>query len=135
MRLVDRVPAHAFRRAVEAQDLDAMLAVLDADVVLWSPLAFEPFRGRATVGRLLQVLLEEVFEDFRYTDELAAADGTHALIFRARIGDREVQGLDLLRHGDGGKVDDFTVMVRPASAMQALGVAVGPRYDYIISGD
>ncbi|NIR62037.1 MAG: nuclear transport factor 2 family protein, partial [Gammaproteobacteria bacterium] len=82
---------HPFRSAVEARDLGAMLATLSDDVVFWSPLAFEPFRGKPMVGRLLQVLLNEIFEDFRYTDELVGDDGTHALIFRARVGDREVQ--------------------------------------------
>ncbi len=122
---------HPFRSAVEARDLDAMLATLSDDVVFWSPLAFEPFRGKATVGRLLEVLMSEIFEDFRYTDELVGEDGTHALIFRTRVGDRQVQGLDLLRHDDSGAIVDFTVMVRPATALQALGAAVGARYGYI----
>lgn len=108
-----------------------MAALLADDIVLWSPVAFEPFRGKATVVRLLSVLMD-VFEDFRYTDELSGAHGTHALVFRARVGDRDVEGLDLLRTDDDGSIDDFTVMVRPASGLQALGMAVGGRYDWII---
>ncbi len=53
------------------------------------------------------------------------------MIFRTRVGDRQVQGLDLLRHDDSGAIVDFTVMVRPATALQALGAAVGARYGYI----
>lgn len=124
---------NAFRAAVEAADPDAMRAALHDDVVLHSPIAYEPFRGGAVVGRLLEVLLEHVFEGFVYTDQLAG-DGTHALVFRARIGDRDVQGIDLLRYR-GGVIHDFTVLVRPMSAMTALRDAVAPHYAWIIGGD
>jgi hypothetical protein len=119
------MPSHPFRAAVEARDRDAMLAALAPDVVLHSPITFKPFEGRDAVGLLFAVLLE-VFEDFRYTDELTG-EGLHGLVFRARVGDREVEGLDLLRDGADGKVSDFTVMVRPLSAALALRDAVGAR--------
>jgi hypothetical protein len=128
------MPRHPFRAAVEAHDHDAMVATLHDDVVLHSPIAFEPFTSKEIVARLLDVLLNQVFEDFAYTDELFADDGTHALIFRARIGDRRVQGLDLVRHADDGRIDDFTVMVRPLSAATALRDAIGPHYASIVGG-
>lgn len=121
---------HPFRAAVEGEDVEAMAALLAEDIVLWSPVAFEPFRGKATVVRLLGVLME-VFEDFRYTDELVG-DGAHGLIFRARIGDRDLEGLDLLRPNGEGLIVDFTVMIRPASGLQALGMAVGAHYASIV---
>jgi hypothetical protein len=110
-----------------------MVASLDPDVVLHSPIAFEPFQSRAVVGALLRVLLDEVFEDFVYTDELTSPEGTHALVFNATIGERRVQGLDLLRHGDDGLVVDFTVMVRPLSAATALRDAIAPHYGDIVN--
>ncbi len=125
---------HPFRTAVEERDHDAMVAMLHDDIVLHSPIAFEPFRSKAVVARLLGVLLEHVFEDFRYTDELVADDGTHALVFRSRIGDKDVEGLDLVRHADDGRINDFTVMVRPLSAATALRDAIGPHYPSIIGG-
>lgn len=124
---------HPFRAAVEARELEGMSRLLAEDVVLWSPVAFEPFRGRPTVTRLLGVLLE-VFEDFRYTDELASDGSVHGLVFEARVGDRQLQGLDLLRINRSGLIDDFTVMVRPASGLQALGMAVAVHYESIIGG-
>lgn len=102
-----------------------MVACLADDVVLHSPVTFKPFEGKDAVRLLFGVLLE-VFEDFKYTDELDG-DVTHALIFEARVGDRQVQGLDLMRHGSDGLVEDFTVMVRPLSAALALRDAVGGR--------
>jgi hypothetical protein len=102
-----------------------MTAALTDDVRLWSPIAFRPFEGREAVSALFAILLE-TFEDFRYTDELPG-DAVHALVFRARIGDKEVEGLDLIRSREDGLIDDFTVMVRPLSGAIALAEAVGAK--------
>lgn len=115
----------AFRSAVEARDLDAMVETLAPDVVFNSPVAFKPFEGRETVGKVLKAVLN-TFEDFRYTDELDSGD-VHALIFRARVGDKQVEGIDVLRLNGDGQIADFTVMVRPASGLMALGEAMGPK--------
>ena len=65
----------------------------------------------------------EVFEDFRYVEEFQR-DGGAALIFKARVGDKEVDGLDLIEYGDDGLVERLTVMVRPMSGMLALAEAM-----------
>jgi hypothetical protein len=119
--------AAAFRAGVEARDLDAMMAALSPGIVLHSPVTFAPIVGQTDVRRLLGILLE-TFEDFTYTDELQG-DGTHILVFRTRIGDKEIEGLDLLRFGPDGLVDDFTVMVRPMSGVITLAQTVGPRLE------
>ena len=62
-----------------------------------------------------------VFEDFVYEAELASEDGrNHALMFRARVDGKDLQGCDFLHHGEDGLVDKLTVMVRPLSAALAL---------------
>ena len=120
------IARNAFREAVEAANLDRMMEVFADESVLHSPVTFKPFEGRPAIRLLLGILLE-VFEDFRYTDELNADDGAKALIFRARIGERELQGLDLIRFDDDGAIRELTVMIRPRSAIEALRAAVGPR--------
>jgi SnoaL-like domain len=120
--------AQDFRAGVEAQDIDAALAALSPDVVFHSPAVFQEYRGHETVSGLLR-LVAETFEDFRYTDELAAGDDVHALIFRARVGDREVEGIDLVRTGADGLIADFTVMIRPLSGLIALAQALGPKVE------
>jgi hypothetical protein len=115
-----------FRKAVEAGDLDEMMAQFAEDAVLHSPVTFKPFEGKAAIRQLLTILFE-TFQDFRYTDELEAEDGTRALIFRSRVGDRDLQGLDLIRFDESGLIRDLTVMIRPRSAIEALLAAVGPR--------
>lgn len=128
-----------FRAAVEAADLTAIARALDPDIVFHSPVVVRPYRGRDAVVRLLGVLME-VFEDFRYTDELvgaapaapaapAAGPPPRALIFRARAAGTAVQGVDLLEFGTDGLVTGLTVMVRPLPAAMTLARLVGRRLE------
>jgi hypothetical protein len=114
-----------FRAAVERLDMDAARELLAEDIVFHSPATFHPFVGRETVGRLLGIVAQ-TFEDFRYTDELET-DGAHALIFRASIAGREIEGLDLLRLDEDGQICDFTVMLRPISGLLPFAQAMGEK--------
>jgi hypothetical protein len=116
-----------FKEAVEAHDFDAAIDCLAPDVVFNSPVAHRPFEGKETVGQVLRAV-SQTFEDFEYTDELQDGD-THALVFRARVGDKQLEGLDLLRLNGDGLIADFTVMVRPASGLMALGQAMAPKVE------
>jgi len=115
---------HPFRAAVEAGDLDAVRAVLAEDVVFRSPIVFKPYSGRAAVGELLAAV-SRVFEDFVYVREIGAPDARdHALVFQARVGDKQLEGCDFLRTGEHGMVEELVVMVRPLSAALALAEAM-----------
>ncbi|HEX8104520.1 MAG TPA: nuclear transport factor 2 family protein [Solirubrobacteraceae bacterium] len=114
---------HPFRAAIEAGDIEAAVAFLADGAVFHSPVVFKPYEGREKVDKILRAAFA-TFEDFRYTDELEAG-GVHALVFEARVGDREVQGLDLIREDGDGRIADFTVMVRPASGLMALAERMG----------
>jgi SnoaL-like domain len=116
---------NAFRAAVEAKDLSAMEAALHPDVVFRSPAVFTPYEGREAVMHLLGTVVQ-VFEDFEYTDELEG-EGTHALVFRARVGDKELQGLDHMTLDGDGLVTELVVMVRPLSGLIALAEQMAAR--------
>ncbi|MFG2826435.1 nuclear transport factor 2 family protein [Streptomyces sp. NPDC048434] len=126
--------ADRFKAAVEAQELSAVEELFTEDVRLYSPVKFTPFEGRPMVLGLFGVLLR-TFQDFRYVGELAGsaetaagADGGSAdstiLIFRATVNGKQIHGIDLLQFDEAGRIKEFTVMVRPQSAVQALGEAV-----------
>ena len=117
--------AQRFRAAVETGDIGAVAELLAAEIVFHSPVTFHPFVGRETVVGLLEQVAQ-VFEDFRYTDELQAGDA-HALIFRANVGDREVEGIDLLRFDEQELICDFTVMLRPLSGLIPFAQEMGER--------
>ncbi|MFD6027585.1 nuclear transport factor 2 family protein [Streptomyces griseoluteus] len=122
---------HPFRAAVENRDADAIEALLAEDVVFTSPVAFKPYAGKAITAAILRGVLR-VFEDFRYVREIADPDGRdHAFVFTATVGGREIQGCDFLHFDEEGRIDDFTVMVRPLSAAQALSEAMGAQFERI----
>ncbi|NYH51107.1 hypothetical protein HNR06_000696 [Nocardiopsis arvandica] len=122
---------HPFRAAVEADDHDAVHALLADDVVFTSPVAFQPYEGRPITAAIVRGV-SRVFEDFRYVREIAGADGRdHVLVFEARVGDRRINGCDLLHTDDDGLIDDLVVMVRPLSAANALAEAMGAQFDRI----
>jgi hypothetical protein len=114
-----------FRAAVENRDLARMEAALAPDVLFRSPAVFKPYEGRDAVMHLLGTVIE-VFEDFEYTDELIG-EGTHALVFRARVGERMVEGLDHLTVDADGLVTELVVMIRPLSGLMALAEAMADR--------
>lgn len=126
---------NAFRRAIEAHDLEGLIALFREDAVLHSPITFQPFEGKAAIRRLLAIIFE-VFQDFRYTDELDDAGGsTKILVFRAKVKNRDAEGIDLVRFDDAGMVRDLTVMVRPRSSMEALLAEVQPRLVAALQAD
>jgi SnoaL-like domain len=112
-----------FERAVEARDPDAIADALAAEVTFRSPVVYRPYEGREAVATVLHAVTR-VFEQFEYVQRLEAPDGAVALIFKARVGEREIDGLDLLRLDDDGQVTELTVMVRPLSGITALAEAM-----------
>jgi len=117
-----------FRAAVEAEDPDALADALADDVVFRSPAVFKPYEGKSVVSAILVQGAMKVFEDFRYTDQLEGCR-VATLIFQARVGDRELDGLDLLRFDADGKVSELMVMVRPMSGLNALAEAMAHRFE------
>jgi len=115
---------HPFRSAIEAHEIDRALELCSPEVVFNSPVVFRPYQGREALGVILAAV-NRVFEDFRYEREIGAQGASdHALVFKARVGDRELQGCDFLHTGEDGLIDEFTVMVRPRSAVLALAEAM-----------
>ncbi|SFM70237.1 SnoaL-like domain-containing protein [Pseudonocardia ammonioxydans] len=113
-----------FRAAIEAGDLDAAVLLCTDDVRFRSPVVHRPYEGRDALRAILGAVFT-VFSDFRYVAEFSGEAG-HVLEFTAQVGDREVQGIDLLRFADDGRVRELTVMVRPLSAAEALRDRMGP---------
>lgn len=108
----------AFRTAVERKEMDAAGELLAEDVVFRSPVVYKPYEGRDATMLILRAVAN-VFEGFRYTDQIETGDAA-VLVFEASVGDREIQGVDLLRFADDGRVRELTVLVRPMSGVHAL---------------
>jgi uncharacterized protein len=107
-----------FHDAVLAGDWDRAVDQLAREVTFRSPAVHAPYEGRLATATVLRAVAK-VFEDFRYVDVFDEGDRA-VLQFEARVGDRQLQGIDLLRFDDEGKIVEFTVMIRPLSGLQAL---------------
>src|SRR3954466_5863913 len=114
-----------FRAAAESKDFSAIDELFAEDVVFRSPVVFKPYEGREAVAMLLGAVAQ-VFEDFRYTDQVETGDAA-ALAFSARVGDRELDGIDVLHFGDDGRINRMEVFIRPMSGMHALAEAMEQR--------
>jgi SnoaL-like domain len=119
----------ALRRALETRDESAVEALLSPDVVFRSPAVFKPYAGRETTMVLLRAAMA-VFEDFRYVRTFTEdGGGGHVLMFEATVGDRAVEGVDIVKVGDDGLVTEFRVIVRPFTGLAALTEAMRPRVE------
>jgi hypothetical protein len=116
---------HPFRAAAEAKDLDLLRESLSEDVVLHSPILFRGFEGRDAATMVLGHVVE-VFEDFRYVDELLGED-TVTLRFKAKVGDYEIEGIDFLELDSHGRVCELTVFLRPLKAVHAFNERMSAR--------
>jgi hypothetical protein len=111
-----------FRAAAESKDFSAIEDLFAEDVVFRSPVVFKPYEGREAVAMLLGAVVQ-VFEDFRYTDQVETGDAA-ALAFSARVGDRELDGIDFLHFDGEGRINRMTVYVRPMSGVNALAAGM-----------
>jgi hypothetical protein len=117
--------AHPFGIAVLAGDHEGAMLTLADDVVFRSPAVYKPYQGKETVEQILR-LVATVFENFRYTNEWR--DGrTTILFFEANVGDRDLQGIDILEENEHGLIERFTVMIRPLSGLQAVAGTMANR--------
>jgi SnoaL-like protein len=115
--------ADAFRKAVEALDLNAFLDTLSPSIVMHSPVRSEPLEGKEPIAALFRILFR-TFEDLHFVGDYTSPDGAEGLHFRWRLGDQEVEGIDMMRFDEQGLIEEYTVMVRPMSAVVALRDAV-----------
>jgi hypothetical protein len=111
------------RAAFEAGDHDGIVAALSPEVVLHSPIFDKPFTGIDEASDLFAVLLD-VLSPIEYLDEIPG--DPHVLHFRAEIDGTELEGIDLIRFDEQGRVKEITVLFRPFKGVAAFMSATGP---------
>jgi hypothetical protein len=114
-----------WHKFVEIQDATILEEILATDVKFHSPFVWKPKEGKA-VTIVILTTVTKVFEDFRYVREICDKQN-FALEFEARIGELTLRGVDFIKIDERGKIIDFEVMIRPANALQVLGMEMGKR--------
>jgi hypothetical protein len=112
------------RVAFEARDHAGIVDALAPDVVLRSPIFEVPFRGIDEASDLFAAVLE-VLWPLTYLAEIPG--DPHVLYFRGDIDGTEIEGCDLLRFDDDGRVNEITVFLRPFPGIAAFLKATGPK--------
>ena len=103
------------------EGLDGLLA---DDVVFYSPVVYTPQQGKAVTTLYLEAAKQALPGDagegaFRYTKQLLAGD-TAVLEFETTVAGKYVNGVDIIRSNDAGKIVEFRVMIRPLQAVNAV---------------
>ena len=102
--------------------LDELLA---DDVVFYSPVVFTPQRGKQITTRYLEAAGVALPGDpsgegaFRYTKQVLAGD-VAVLEFETTVDGKYVDGVDIIRCDDSGRIVEFRVMIRPLQAIQVV---------------
>ena len=112
--------------------LDELLA---DDVVFYSPVVFTPQRGKEITTLYLTGAAQVLGGDsFRYTKEVLAGD-TAVLEFETSIEGKYVNGVDIIRCDDSGRIVEFRVMIRPLQAINLVHQQMGAMLDKMKPAD
>jgi hypothetical protein len=110
----------AWHELVRTRNPDALDALLADDVVFHSPIVHTPQAGKALTTMYLTAAVMVIANDtFRYVREIVGPRDA-ALEFQCTIDRIVVNGIDLIRWNDEGRIVDFKVMIRPLKAVNLL---------------
>ncbi len=104
---------------VESRDPAGLPALIAEDAVFRSPAVHTPQAGRDTVVGYLTAAFSVLGPELSYVREWLGEDSA-VLEFRTVVGGLDVSGVDMITWDVDGQIVDFTVMVRPAKALQAV---------------
>jgi hypothetical protein len=103
-----------------SDDPEFLEEILDESVTFSSPVVFKPIEGKEmTKLYLMGAGITFDMENFRYVREVV--EGLDVILeFETFIGDVSVNGVDMIKWNEEGRIIDFKVMVRPLKAIGAL---------------
>ena len=109
---------HAFTAAMQSKNLEVMLSHMADDIVLKTPLAAEPFTGKAAIRPVVTALLG-VVDSFDFREVLQGPEHVSAF-FGITVGTEQLDGVDYWRLNDAGLIQEMTVLWRPLPAALAV---------------
>jgi ketosteroid isomerase-like protein len=107
---------------------DGLEKLLAEDVVFYSPIVYTPQRGKDVTTMYLQAAAQTLSgqgdQAFRYTKQVLAGD-VAVLEFETSLDGKYVNGVDIIRCDESGRIVEFRVMLRPLQAINAVHAAMG----------
>lgn len=115
----------AWHELVESKSAEKLDLLLADEVVFHSPVVHTAQIGKPITAMYLQAALQ-VFgnETFRYVREVSGARDA-VLEFKLSIDDIEINGVDMIRWNDDGRIIEFKVMLRPLKAINLIHAKMG----------
>jgi hypothetical protein len=113
---------HKLAKQRDASGLDDLLA---ADAVFYSPVVHTPQVGKAITKKYLAAAFQVFFnETFRYVREVKG-ERDAVLEFQVELDGITVNGVDMIKWNDSGKITEFKVMLRPLKAVNLIHQKMG----------
>lgn len=127
--MIDDVIAR-WHQYLEGELLGGLDELLADDVVFYSPVVYTPQRGKPVTTQYLEAasrtLVGGAEGAFQYTKQVLAGD-TAVLEFETRVEGKYVNGVDIIRCDDAGRIVEFRVMMRPLKGLQVVHEQMGRR--------
>jgi hypothetical protein len=109
-----------WHRLVETRDASGLNELLAEDAVFYSPIVNTPQHGKQLTTQYLSAAFHVFFnESFRYVREVAGTSDA-VLEFEVEIEGIHVNGVDLIKWNNDGKIIEFKVMIRPLKAINLI---------------
>jgi hypothetical protein len=117
---------HQLTRTRDVAGLDALLA---ENATFYSPVVHTPQVGKAVTKKYLAAAFQVFFnESLRYVRELRG-DHDAVLEFELELEGIKVNGVDLIKWNDDGKIVEFKVMLRPLKAVNLIHQKMGAQLE------
>jgi len=114
-----------WHRLVKERDAAGLDALLDDEAVFHSPVVHKPQVGKAITQKYLAAAFQVFFnESFRYVRELQSANDA-VLEFTLELDGIQINGVDMMKWNDEGKITEFKVMLRPLKAVNLIHQKMG----------
>ena len=118
-------PIATWHHLVEQRDPNGLDDLLADDAVFVSPIVHAPQVGKAIAKTYLEAAFHVFFNDtFRYVRELAGPRDA-ILEFEVEIDGIRVNGVDMIKWNDAGKIVELKVMLRPLKAINLIHQKMG----------
>ena len=104
---------------VRTKNTKGLSSVLADKVVFYSPVVYTPQAGTITLQYLSAAFHVFFNESFRHVRELTGPRDA-VLEFQVEIDGISVNGVDMIRWDDEGKIVEFKVLIRPLKALNLI---------------
>jgi hypothetical protein len=113
-------PIEIWHELVLKRDMSGLDQLIADEAIFYSPVVHRPQIGKAITIKYLAAAFHVFFNDsFRYVRELKN-DGNAALEFAVELDGIQVNGVDLIKWNQAGKITEFKVMLRPLKAVNLI---------------